>query len=185
MLPLLAWTVATCFWASLEDDRVPQPLGVIFSAGGDGVRPPRSAMGVTHEAARARLKLGSALCGDGQDAAGRLKVDAARVALERLGAAPDAEGDPPVARGLSHRGCDERAVRSGPQGIVPRLRPHRQLRKDGVMHASSLEEHLALHIESYLNRDPNAPWPNTAAKGQRLYPEAVDVLLEVRTIVPR
>ena len=48
-------------------------------------------IGVTYEAARARLKLGSALLDEGQDAAGRLEVDAGRATFEQLGATPDAE----------------------------------------------------------------------------------------------
>ena len=48
-------------------------------------------IGVTYEAARARQKLGSALLDEGQDAAARLEVDAARATFEHLGATPDAE----------------------------------------------------------------------------------------------
>lgn len=60
-------------------------------------------LGVTHEAARARLKLGSALCADGQDAAGRLEVNAACATFEQLGAAPDAEAARRLAQTLSPR----------------------------------------------------------------------------------
>ncbi|MFN2506660.1 MAG: hypothetical protein ABR540_21020 [Acidimicrobiales bacterium] len=48
-------------------------------------------IGVTYEAARARLGLGWALHADGQHAAGRLEVEAARATFEQLGATPDAE----------------------------------------------------------------------------------------------
>lgn len=60
-------------------------------------------IGVTHEAARARLKLGSALSADGQDAAGRLEVDAALATFEQLGATPDAETARRLAVSLSSK----------------------------------------------------------------------------------
>ena len=48
-------------------------------------------IGVSHEAARARLRLGAARCAHGDQAGGLLDVRAAQASFERLGARPDAE----------------------------------------------------------------------------------------------
>ena len=57
-------------------------------------------IGVTHEAARARLRLGLARCGEGDAAGGNLDLRSARATFGRLGATPDvAEVDRLLAAG--------------------------------------------------------------------------------------
>ena len=74
--------------------------GVVALETGDGVRAVPllrgswlrwREMGVTYEAARARLSLGSALVAVGDPTAGRLEQQAALVTFEQLGAKPDAD----------------------------------------------------------------------------------------------
>ena len=61
-------------------------------------------LGVTHEAARARLQLSSAFHADGQVAAALLELDAARVSFEQLGAKADAGTARRLADVLSSKG---------------------------------------------------------------------------------